>query len=473
MRIRPLVVATTAAAATVLLIAPFLACADVLYLTDGTKLEGDVKRSIKGWVVTDERGKVTIVENDKVQSIELKSTSPTTGPDAADRKLLSLRRSVENLDSLSEIIDRYKRFIDQNAGTELAKSAEKEMAVWVDRKERGLVKVAGQWVTPEERDAMQAQTFATVSQARQLIKDARFKEADALLVRAAAADPTNASIQYLRGVLKYRTNEVPAARKAFEAVIEQIPNHMPSLNNLGVILARQKQDAASAGMFDRAMQAEPRARIVLDNFAEGFNAMTPDQRKPAVVQRALKRFLEQDGQLQQELRDKGLYRWGSTWVNKEQLDELKVAEEKIKGKLDQLAAEFDAAQMRIKTIDDDVAANQRTMQQLALRRSYGQGANGGVVASDLPQRYYDLQAQNDQLARDRAEQVALMQRLRVQAKEVEKQVPTPRYTGVQKIVETEGAPLKLPEDLDQPTTAPADAPPATKPAAVSTSAPAS
>jgi hypothetical protein len=113
------------------------------------------------------------------------------------------------------------------------------------------------------------------------------------------------------------------------------------------------------------------------------------------------------------------------------------------------------------------------MQNLELRRSYANGANGGLVASDLPQRYYDLQAQNQQLADERAQQVAAMQRLRQQAKEVEKQVPTPRYTGVQKIVETEGTPLKLPEDLNLPTTAPADAPPATQPAAAPTSAPVS
>jgi hypothetical protein len=109
MRNRPLVVA-----AITLLAVSFVARADVLYLKDGTKLEGDVKRSIKGWVVTDAKGKVTIIENDKVQSIELKATSATTTSfDAVDRKLLSLRRSVENLDELSEIIDRYKRFIDR------------------------------------------------------------------------------------------------------------------------------------------------------------------------------------------------------------------------------------------------------------------------------------------------------------------------------------------------------------------------
>jgi len=51
----------------------------VLYLKDGTKLEGDVKRSIKGWVVTDAKGKVTIIENDKVQSIELKASNRISG----------------------------------------------------------------------------------------------------------------------------------------------------------------------------------------------------------------------------------------------------------------------------------------------------------------------------------------------------------------------------------------------------------
>ena len=424
--------------------------ADVLHLTDGTKVEGDVKRSAEGWVVTDAKGTVTTVPAGKVQSIELKGgvgAGAKPSPDVAEQRLYSLRRSVENLTHVPDIIERYERFIEQSKGTETAKAAEKELAVWVDRQNRGLVKIGQQWVTPDERAALLAQTFAIVSQARQLIKDARNKEAEALLVKAVQVDPANPSIQYLRGVLKYRTNEIPAARKAFEAVIEQITNHAPSLNNLAVILSRQNAHAASIGMYDRAMQASPQDRQVLDNFAEGFNALPNEARKQPIVQKALKRFLEQDELLQRELADKGLFRWGSTWVDQRQLDELKIAEEKIKGRLDQLAAEFDAAQLRINTIDQDIAANTQTMTRIQSQR-YGRNSTGGLTTGELPPRYYDLQADSAKLAEERKQQLQRMQQIRAAAKEVEKQVPTPRYTGTQKLIETEGTPIKIPGIVD-------------------------
>ena len=428
--------------------------ADVLHLTDGTKVEGDVKRSAEGWVVTDAKGTVTTVPESKVQSIELKSVAggkggAATAPDVAESRLYSLRRSVENLTHLPDIIERYQRFVEQNKNNETGKAAQKELAVWVDRKNRGLVKVGQEWVTPQERAELLAQTFATVSQARQLIKDARNKEAEALLVKALQVDPTNPSIQYLRGVLKYKTNEIPAARKAFEAVVEEISNHAPSLNNLGVILSRQNAHAASIGMYDRAMQASPGDRQVLDNFAEAFNALPQDTRKQPIVQKGLNRFLEQDEILQREMAAKGMFRWGSTWVDQRQLDELKIAEEKIKARLDQLAADYDAAQGRINTIDQDIAANNQAMQRLQANR-YTRDVTGRTATADLPQRYYDLENDTAKLVTERKQQEQKKQQLRAAAKDVEKQVPTPRYTGTQKLIETEGTPIKVPGEVDAP-----------------------
>ena len=445
----------------------FVVRADVLHLTDGTKVEGDVKRSAEGWVVTDAKGTVTTVPEAKVQSIELKSmkggSGATTGAaaDVAESRLYSLRRSVENLTHLPDIIERYQRFADQNKNNDVGRAAEKELAVWVDRKNRGLVKVGHEWVTPQERAELLAQTFATVSQARQLIKDSRIKEAEALLVKALQVDPTNPSIQYLRGVLKYKTNEVPAARKAFEAVVEQISNHAPSLNNLGVVLSRQNAHAASIGMYDRAMQASPGDRQVLDNFAEGFNGLPQETRKQPIVQKALKRFLEQDEILQREMSAKGLFRWGSTWVDQRQLDELRVAEEKIKARLDELAAEYDAAQARINTIDQDIAANNQAMQRLQAAR-YTRDVTGRTATADLPQRYYQLQDDTVKLQTERKQQEQKMQQLRAAAKDVEKQVPTPRYTGTQKLIETEGTPIKVPGEPEAPPAQATDAGPVTR-----------
>jgi tetratricopeptide (TPR) repeat protein len=443
-------------------VSPVTLRADILHLTDGTKVEGDVKRAADGWLVTDAKGQVTVVPAAKVKSIELKSGAAKAGSkppvEVAEQRLYSLRRSVENLSNVGDIVERFQRFVDQNKGTELGKAAEKDLAEWKDRQSRGLVKVGQQWITPEERDALLAETFAVVSDARQLVKDARFKEADAALAKAIQVDPGNPSIQYLRGVLKYRQNEVPAARKAFEAVVEQITNHGPSLNNLAVILSRQNQPAASAAMYDRAMQADPNNRQILDNFAEAFNELSNSERKVAVAQRALKTFMEQDQQVQDQMRAKGLFRWGATWVNQQQLDELKVAEEKIKGRLDQLAAEFDAAQARINTIAQDIEANNRTMRALDSQR-YGRSASGQPVAGSVNPRFYDLQADNGRLEQEHKQQLQKMQQLRAAARDIEKQLPTPRFSGTQKLIETEGTPIKLPDGMADPATQPtAEAP---------------
>ncbi len=421
-----------------------LARADVLHRTDGTIIEGDVKKSPEGWVVTDAKGMVTAIPAGEVKSIELRSTIAGKGSaDAVEARLFSLRRSVENLDNINDVIERYQRFVEQNAGTEVGKAGQKELAVWIDRQSRGLMKVGERWVTQDERAALLAQTFTVVSDARQLIKDGRHKEADALLVDALAVDPRNASIQYLRGVLKYRQNEIPAARKAFELVTERITNHGPSLNNLAVILARQNHPAASLGMYDRAMQGSPNDRHILDNFAEGFYALSRSERKAAIVQKALKRFLEQDEQLQAEMREKGLSRWGATWVTAEQLEQVQAAEEKIKGRLDQLATEFDAAQLRISTIDQDLSANANSMRSMENNR-YGRNAAGGLVTGSLPPRYYQLQEDSAKLQAERSQQLQKMQQLRAAAKNVEQQLPMPRYTGTQKLIETEGTPVEIP-----------------------------
>ncbi len=418
---------------------------DVLYLTDGKTLEGDVGKSPDGWVVTDSAGKVTAVPAGKVQSIEMKSGGGKAAPDAAEAKLYSLRRSVANVGDLRDIIARYKRFIEQNPGPEVKDAAEKELAVWVDRQARGLVKAGSQWVTPQEHAALLEQTFAVVSEARQLIKDNRNKDADALLAKAMQLDPTNVSVQYLRGVVKYRQGEVPAARKAFEGVAEQMPAHASTLNNLAVILSRQNQHAAALGMYDRAMQAAPNLREVLDNVAEALNGAPDDARRAQVLQRAMKRFLEQDEHLRAEMAKRGLSRWGATWVSQEQKEELDAAERNIKVRLDQLAAEFKAAQDQINRIDRDIESNTRTMRQLEARR-IGRDINGRLVTSVLPAAYYDLEADNAKLGAERRQLVSAIEQLRAAAKETEKQVPTPRYTGVQKLIETEGTPIKMPGD---------------------------
>src|SRR5688572_19442429 len=91
------------------------ASADVVLLKDGSTLDGDVKKGPSGYVVTLADGKVKVVPFGDVKSIEL-ATAPPLTTRSAKEKLASFRRSVEYVDDVNKIVERYERFIEQNAG---------------------------------------------------------------------------------------------------------------------------------------------------------------------------------------------------------------------------------------------------------------------------------------------------------------------------------------------------------------------
>jgi hypothetical protein len=112
--------------------------AEVVHLTDGTSLEGDLRRVSDGWLVTSADGKTTVVTAAQVKSIELRKTGGST--DAADLGLGSLRRAVANQSDINRIIERYQGFIAHNPGAPAATEAEQDLAIWQDRLDKGLVK---------------------------------------------------------------------------------------------------------------------------------------------------------------------------------------------------------------------------------------------------------------------------------------------------------------------------------------------
>ena len=197
------------------------ALADVVTLKDGTKIEGDVKKTDGGWTVTTRDGKVVNVTAEQVKSISVGGAVGSNGKDAAAEAmsgLLSLRRSVENVSDLKQIIDRFKKFIDTHKDTPAAAEAQKDLAVWQDRLDRGLVKLGSHWVTAEERTKMADQAQALAEQARDMMLHGRVRDADPILQQALDADPQCVPALYLRGVVLYQNNKIVDARKMFETV---------------------------------------------------------------------------------------------------------------------------------------------------------------------------------------------------------------------------------------------------------------
>ncbi len=372
--------------------------ADVVHLKDGGRLEGEIKKTEDGYRVTDGGGTVTMVNSERVASIEVR---PQAGVDASAARLASLRRAVENQDDIKKILDRYASFMTQNAGTPAVIDAQADVDLWHDRQAKGLVKVGTKWMSKEERDGLQEKSLGVAEQLLQTIKQGRMKEATTVLDNALADNPTNISLLYLRGVLLYRQEQLPGSRKAFESVSAAAADHAPTLNNLAVILYRQNAPVAALAQYDRAMLAAPGSREILDNVAEALNALPEDQRKSQVVKKVVRHFKEQDDDLQKKMSERGLVRWGATWVTDAQYAKLQEEERKIKDKLDQMSRDYDSVQAGIVGLDRRVRDDQQEM-QLIDQSTLTTDREGNVVRLPYPARYYDLRREIASLLSERA-----------------------------------------------------------------------
>jgi chromosome segregation ATPase len=168
----------------------------------------------------------------------------------------------------------------------------------------------------------------------------------------------------------------------------------------------------------------------------------------------LKKFDQQDTALARELEPQGLHRWGATWVTSDQLEELKKAEQDAQAKLDAMSGEFDAVKVRISNIDREIDENNKAMARIAAM-NYIRVPGGSVQQAALPPSYYDCQESNRRLGVERADQMAKLASLQEQAKAVNRNLPIPKYTGMQKLMDENSAPIVAPAPpATQPTTAP-------------------
>ncbi len=186
---------------------------DVVRLKDGQRLEGQVKRSEDGWTVTGADGKVTQVAAGQVAAIEATGSAKGNEPGEAESRLQSLRAACENMTDAKAVLERYQQFTSQDRNAPVLAEAQKDVAAWTDRLGRGLVRVGAMWMTPRQRDELHARSGRMGVQAGEMIKQGRLKEAERLLDEAIAADPDSAAAAYVRGVLSYQQEQIPAGAR--------------------------------------------------------------------------------------------------------------------------------------------------------------------------------------------------------------------------------------------------------------------
>jgi hypothetical protein len=246
----------------------------------------------------------------------------------------------------------------------------------------------------------------------------------------------------------FKQEQLPQARKSFEVVAASQKDHAPTLNNLAVILWRQNQQMGALNFYVQAMLAAPLEPGILGNVAEALNALPQKDRGNSVAQKCARIFADQDTALQQQMAQHGWYRWGSTWVDREQIQQLQAMEKDVQKKIDAMSADYDELKKKVNRLDDDIDDNVRRMKSMEAD-SLGRDVQGNVVHLPLPRRYYDLADENRRLSQDRVELMKKVDEMRAAAKALQQQIPTPKFSGVQRLIGVEGTPLLPPLKLAQ------------------------
>jgi Flp pilus assembly protein TadD len=431
------------------------AAGGVIVTKDGTRVEGDLKKSPDGWDVVGPGGKITSVKTADVQAILLSNDS-SPGMDG----LYSLRRSVENLDDFPKILERYKRFIDQANDPAVIEEARRDVATWKQRQRDDMVRVGRKWVTRVEQHRQQLEAFALIDTARAQIRAGDLAAAGKTTQQMLALDPQNVSAFYLQGVIAMRGNKPAEARKAFDAARAIVGDHAPTLYNISVLHARMKQWPAAVTTLHASLGAAPNVRELLDAAAELLQ-LVPDARDPGPATKALAaRFAEQDAVLAKEMEAKQMYRWGATWVDKAAYDKLAEADKTAKEKIDKMQSDFELTQNRVNAIETQTKENEATLREIELR-SFTRTADGTTIRLPLPQAYYELKNANAALVAERKEMLARLDALRNAAKRAVNDFPVPKYAGVLTPIDEDGVPVILPPGMEPP--GPASRP-ATQPA---------
>lgn len=412
------------------------ALADVVHLKDGTNLEGSIRVTRDGYVVTDASGRTTTVPADSVRSFEIKKTA--AAPQSAQENLESLRRSVANQDDLKQIVSRYRSFIEQNASTPAAADAQKDLAQWQDRLDKGMVKAGRDWVTPEQLETMQAGARQAAAKALPLVAAGKLPEADALVTPALAIAPASGELLYLKGLILYRQGQLIPARNSFQSAATAMPDSAAAHNNIAVILWKTRAQMPAMLEFDKAMLASPSNQTVLDNVSEALHSLPKEFQKSELTKRVVSNFNLQDSALQRQMAQRGLYRWGSQWLSQQEFALIQQQQKAVQDKIDDYQKQFDDNQQKLLQAAQTIDSDQQLMRQMEAQSFQVDPVSGQIVRFPLPQRYYDLQHDQELLKvemNSRQRQQGELQRL---AADQRSRLPQPQYNGVVKIFDVEG-----------------------------------
>lgn len=461
------------------------ALADIIELKDGRKFDGSMRRDGEMIVITGEDGKTTTVGASAVAKVTLQSNTPPAQLAVAEWTRVSVL--LAKASTLDAVIDLHKKFLEKYPDQPVSADVRKSLAQYQSLVGKDVVKYRGQWLTKDMIRDQERAWETEAATALERYKAGKLSDARQAATDALSGDPNNPIALALAGLASYRLNEVPKAKAFFTKLVSVDPGSVLAENNLGVIAFQQKQQPEGLIHYTKAIQAKPDNRLVLDNAADAMGSYLGSKDIDAYRNLA-RQYGQAEAAMEADMAKRGLYRFGSTWLPKEQKEKYGADRQQILTAMAQLDAKYATAKQTIDQLDLQIKeANteyERATIDLANMNISSIGTQGGYVPNYeatravlsnnidmLARKKADLQARRDQASQALQPFFAEATRLKAALAEL----PEVAYTGVQRIMELQDvddppppAPLKINTSA---AATPAPAPPAAPaPAAPSTPA---
>jgi tetratricopeptide (TPR) repeat protein len=395
------------------------ALADTLVLTDGTEVEGQVSRSGDRYgVITDEG----VRWFDAAQVKEIKYDPLKTADAETKAAFMTAKAQAARQKMPAQAVEVWQGYVAANPKSPLLEAAEDEIRRWQKAEALGLVIWAGKAIQAEERDEAQRKAFELIDEGIRLHSEDKHREAKRQFDRADRLWPNHPTVDFYAAlVLRHLRQPVTSVGRLVD-VLEEMPEHVPSLNNASVICAQIHDYSSSVLMMARALRRDPENEVLLENAWELLHMMEVEK-KGSVMNLNLKKVKPEDMKVLEEacqahknrqaLDDR--FRWGSEWVTRQTLEDHLTDRRAAKARLAEFAKEVKALQVQVDAVDNRIAVAQK-MREASLQAGNGRGA-------------LLMQRQVRDMLDEKGDLVEDQNRIRERARNVLKDMPTPPWSG--------------------------------------------
>jgi tetratricopeptide (TPR) repeat protein len=325
-----------------LLLSAGSAPADTITLKDGQVIQGQLVRQGDSFLVQPDQGADFAIPISDVGKIVL-SRSKNPQQEAIDQWEY-IQFTITQQNDLPQIISTIQTYLKKYPNSPKLNDAQALLMQYTRYKAQSYIKYGGNWMTPNECNEAQQQVQTLVNGSIKSIHAGAPAQALDEARKALVINPGDGDAMIIAGVAEYSQGHRQDALTWFNKLLNQDPQNIIALNDAGVVSFALNINLQPRALvcYQTALNLASGNRMLLDNVAaalEDYQGNTSSFLYKKLVQS----FNSADQQMQVIMAQQGLYRFGGTWVNavqKNQLDSQRMAYELQKNTLE---ANYDIA----------------------------------------------------------------------------------------------------------------------------------